>query len=121
MGTLSGGFFAECPRWHSTKIDSLPSAVGDTLGTGNSFVECHPGHSTKTPSPSPDTVTTAFLCRVFSGTQQTSLPSAREKVLGKEGFADALCAEPSLPSATLGKAFAECFRHSAKAVIPVVS
>jgi hypothetical protein len=29
---------------------------------------------------------------------QTTLPSAREKVLGKEGFADALCAEPSLPS-----------------------
>jgi hypothetical protein len=38
-----------------------------------------------------------------------SLPSAREKVVGKEGFADALYAEPSLPSATLGKAFAECF------------
>jgi hypothetical protein len=38
-----------------------------------------------------------------------SLPSAREKELGKEGFADALFAEPSLPSATLGKAFAECF------------
>jgi hypothetical protein len=37
------------------------------------------------------------------------LPSAREKVLGKEGFTDALFAEPSLPSATLGKAFAECF------------
>jgi hypothetical protein len=37
------------------------------------------------------------------------LPSAREKVLGKEGFADALFAEPYLPSATLGKAFAECF------------
>jgi hypothetical protein len=37
------------------------------------------------------------------------LPSAREKVLGKEGFADALYAEPSLPSATLSKAFAECF------------
>jgi hypothetical protein len=34
-----------------------------------------------------------------------SLPSAREKVLGKEGFADTLCAEPSLP----GKVFAECF------------
>jgi hypothetical protein len=33
----------------------------------------------------------AFLCRVFSGTRQTTLPSAREKVLGKEGFADALC------------------------------
>jgi hypothetical protein len=38
-----------------------------------------------------------------------SLLSAREKVLGKEGFADALCAEPSLPSATLGEVFAECF------------
>jgi hypothetical protein len=36
-----------------------------------------------------------------------SLPSAREKVLDKEDFADALCAEPSLLSATLGKAFAE--------------
>jgi hypothetical protein len=38
-----------------------------------------------------------------------NLPSAREKVLGKEGFADALCAEPYLPSATLGKGFTECF------------
>jgi hypothetical protein len=38
-----------------------------------------------------------------------SLLSAQEKVLGKEGFAAALCAEPSLPSATLGKDFAECF------------
>jgi hypothetical protein len=50
-----------------------------------------------------------------------------EKVLSKEGFADVLFAEPSLPSATLGKAyaecfpgFAECFRHSAKRSIPVV-
>jgi hypothetical protein len=127
MGTLPGRFFAECPRWHSAKIDSLPSAAGQTLGKGNSFAECHPGHSAKTPSPSPVAVTAAFLCRVLPGTRQTSLPSAREKVLGKEGFADALCAEPSLPSATLGKAFAECFqgfaecfRHSAKATIPVV-
>jgi hypothetical protein len=55
------------------------------------------------------------------------LPSAREKALGKEGFADTLCAEPSLPSATLGKTFAECFwgfaecfGHSAKPAIPVV-
>jgi hypothetical protein len=31
------------------------------------------------------------------------------KVLDKEGFADALCAEASLSSATLGKVFAECF------------
>jgi hypothetical protein len=46
---------------------------------------------------------------VLSGTQQTSLPSAPEKVLDKDGFADALYAEPSLLSATLGKEFAECF------------
>jgi hypothetical protein len=37
------------------------------------------------------------------------LPSAREKALGKEGFADALFAEASLPSVTLGKGFVECF------------
>jgi hypothetical protein len=56
------------------------------------------------------------------------LPSAREKVLGKEVFADALLAEPSLPSATLGKVFAECFYgfaecfgHSTKRPFPVVA
>jgi hypothetical protein len=32
-----------------------------------------------------------------------------KKILGKEGFADVLFAEPYLPSVTLGKAFAECF------------
>jgi hypothetical protein len=49
-----------------------------------------------------------FFCRVLSNTRQRVLPSAREKALGKEGFADALFAEPSLPSVTLDKAFAEC-------------
>jgi hypothetical protein len=65
---------------------------------------------------------------VLSGARQTSFPSAREKALDKEGFADELCAEPSLPSATLGKAFAECFwgfaecfGHLAKPAIPVVN
>jgi hypothetical protein len=66
MGTLSGGFFVECPRWHSAKVDSLLSAVEQTLDKGNSFAECHPGHSATTPSPSPVAVTTAFLCRVLS-------------------------------------------------------
>jgi hypothetical protein len=61
MGTLPGGLFAECPKWDSAKIDSLPSAAGQTLGKGNSFAECHQGHSAKTPSPSPVAVTTAFL------------------------------------------------------------
>jgi hypothetical protein len=111
MGTLPGGLFAECPRWHSAKIDSLPSAAWQTLGKEAVSV----------------TVTVAFFCRVPPGTRQTSLPSAREKVLGKEGFVDALFAEPSLPRATLGKAFAECFYgfaecfgHSAKRPFPAV-
>jgi hypothetical protein len=38
-----------------------------------------------------------------------SVPNAREKVLGKEAFADVLFVEPSLSSATLGKACVECF------------
>ena len=56
-----------------------------------------------------------------------SLPSARQKVLGKEAVADVQFAERSLPSVTLGKgfveckiAFAVCLRHSAKELIPVV-
>jgi hypothetical protein len=50
-----------------------------------------------------------------------SLPSARQKVLGKETVADVQFAERSLPSVTLGKgfteckrAFAVCLRHTAK-------
>jgi hypothetical protein len=57
-----------------------------------------------------------------------SLPSARQKVLGKEAVADVQFAERSLPSVTLGKAFAECkiafvvcLRHTAKELIPVVN
>jgi hypothetical protein len=90
-------------------VGSLPSAVRQTLGKANCFAECRSGHSAKTLSPSPVAVTAAFLGRVLSGTRQTTLPSAREKVLDKDGFADALYAEPSLPSATLGKEFAEWF------------
>jgi hypothetical protein len=48
------------------------------------------------------------------------LPRVRKKALGKEPFADEIFAECSLPSVTLGKAFAECLRHSAKNAIPVV-
>jgi hypothetical protein len=56
-----------------------------------------------------------------------SLPSARQKVLGKETVADVQFVERSLPSVTLGKAFAECkiafavcLRHTTKELIPVV-
>jgi hypothetical protein len=57
-----------------------------------------------------------------------SLPSARQKVLGKDAVADVQFAKRSLPSVTLGKAFAECkiafavcLRHTAKELISVVS
>jgi hypothetical protein len=57
-----------------------------------------------------------------------SLPSAQQKVIGKEAVADVQFAERSLPSVTLDKVFAECFlgfaeclRHSAKELCPVVS
>jgi hypothetical protein len=56
------------------------------------------------------------------------LPSARQKVLGKDAVADVQFAERSLPSVTLGKAFAECkiafavcLEHTAKELIPVVT
>jgi hypothetical protein len=56
-----------------------------------------------------------------------SLPSVRQKVLGKEAVADVQFAERSLPSVTLDKHFAECFlgfaeclRHSAKELCLVV-
>jgi hypothetical protein len=80
-----------------------------------------------------------FLCRVLFDTRQSlcrvsekkhsakSLPSVRKKALDKEPFADEIFAEYSLPSVTLGTAFAECkiafaecLRHSAKNAIPVV-
>jgi hypothetical protein len=57
-----------------------------------------------------------------------SLPSARQKTLGKEVFADEFFVVYPLSSAALGKAFAEgktafaeCPWHSAKHALPVVS
>jgi hypothetical protein len=87
--------------------DSLPSAGRQTLGKDAVSVIWRRDGCFSLPS--------------TSWHSAKSLPSAREKVLGKEGFADALCVEPSLPSATLGKDFDECFRHSAKPSIPVVT
>jgi hypothetical protein len=64
-----------------------------------------------------------FLCRVLFDV----FAECPKKTLGKEPFADEIFAECSLPSVTLGKAFAECkiafaecLRHSAKNAIPVV-
>jgi hypothetical protein len=86
MRTLPGGFFAECPRWHSTKIDSLTSAAGQTLGkdavsvtrrrngcfslpsapwhSANLFVEC-PRKSTRQRRLCRCTVCRAFFAECF--------------------------------------------------------
>jgi hypothetical protein len=75
MGTLPDGFFTECPRWHSAKMDPSPSVAGQTLNKDNSVAECHQGHSAKPPSPSPGAMYSAkkalpmhcvlsLLCRV---------------------------------------------------------
>jgi hypothetical protein len=71
-GTRQRGTLCRVPEHALGKVpdtgtplaDSLSSAVLQTLGKNNSFVECHLGHSAKTPSPSPGVVTAAFLCRV---------------------------------------------------------
>jgi hypothetical protein len=55
-------------------------------------------HSAKTPSPSPRRHGGGFSLPSTSWYSAKSLPSAREKILGKEGFADVLCVEPSLSS-----------------------
>jgi hypothetical protein len=71
-GTRQRNTFCRVPHQALDKVpdmgtplaDSLSSAVRQTLGKGNSFAECHLGHSAKTLSPSPGAVTIAFLCRV---------------------------------------------------------
>jgi hypothetical protein len=88
----------------------------------------------------PDTRQRSLLCRVsqealgkgsvtvtWRRDGDFSLPSARQKVLGKDAVADVQFADRSLPSVTLGKAFAECkiafalcLRHTAKELISVV-
>jgi hypothetical protein len=115
--------FAECWHLcrvpfvgHSAKT-ALPSAALDKvrLSAKSLFTECWTlgtgPHSAKTPLPSVkhsakgalgkgpsaavQKLTTVSLCRepTVDTRQRASLPSAREKALGKEGFADALFAE----------------------------
>jgi hypothetical protein len=72
MRTLPGGSFAECPRWHSAKMDSLPSASGKTLGkdavsvtrrrNGHFSLPSAPWHSAKKALPMH--CLPSLLCRV---------------------------------------------------------
>jgi hypothetical protein len=116
--------FAKCRVEHSTKnltwgpflVGSLPSVSGGTRQRLNLCRVLQGRHSAKlTPLPSVilDTrqrsrlrylvaVTTTFLCRPLCRVPE-------KKYLAKKALPMYCFAEPSLPSATLDKAFAECF------------
>jgi hypothetical protein len=72
-------------------------------------------------------MTATFLCQVTVNTRQSLCRVPDKKYSEKEDVADVQFVVLSLPSVTLGKtfaeyftSFAECFRHSAKQLIPVV-
>jgi hypothetical protein len=99
--------FAEC--LHSAKKLSLPSARSLALGKDDFFAECQ-GPGTRqsvryVPAPS------RRLNFAECGTLRSAkvLPSARRNALGKVSFADIFSSVCPLPSATLGKGFAEYF------------
>jgi hypothetical protein len=120
---------------------ALPSAFCRALGkfllsVTNAFVESRTLgkelHSVKISLPSAKHSVKAALGKGPSAAVYNWRPLAFaerwEKVLDKEVFTDVVFAEPSLPSATLGKAFSECFsgfaeclRHSTKHPILVVT
>jgi hypothetical protein len=64
---------------------------------------------------SPGTLAKAAVSVTRRRNGRFSLPSAREKTLGKEGFADALFVESSLPSVTLSKVLPSVFKASPSA------
>jgi hypothetical protein len=74
------------PNMGTPLADSLPSAGRQTLGKGNSFAECHLGHSAKTPSLSPGVMMAAFLCRVLPGTRQSLCRVPEKKYSAKNAL-----------------------------------
>jgi hypothetical protein len=146
----TGGIFAECQTTrHSAKKPPLPSAYESSRHWDWRWGPLEPSLPMAVIA---DTRQNWPLCRVPKKTldkgsvtvtwrrdsdfslpsvkwhSANSLPRARQKVLDKEAVADVQFAERSLPSVTLGKAFAECkiafaecLRHSAKELCPVVN
>ena len=87
---------------HSAKFETLPSAT--RLALGKVFDPIPFARSVRL---FVRPVSTFFAeCGLAHG---KGLPSAREKALGKAGFAGRRKAVCALPSATLGQQFAECF------------
>jgi hypothetical protein len=147
----TGGLFAECQSTrHSAKKPPLPSAYESSRHRDWQWGPLDPSLPRAVRG---DTRQNWPLCRVPKKTlgkgsvtvtvtwrrdsdfslssakwhSANSLPSARQKVLGKEAVVDVQFAECSLPSVTLSKAFAECkiafvecLRHSVKELCPVV-
>jgi len=122
--------------WHSAKSQTSPSASVAALGKARNFAECcqlgtrrslnlcqvpRVWHSAKFLTPSRSAVPfIPFASLLLSVPFQLffaecglahgkGLPSAREKALGKAGFAGRRKAVCASPSATLGKEVAECF------------
>jgi hypothetical protein len=79
------------PDMGTPLTDSLPSAGRQTLDKGNSFAECHLGHSTKTSSSSPGAVTAAFLCRVLPGCRVPEKKYSAKKVVSMHCVLSHLC------------------------------
>jgi len=97
------------PAWHSAKFESLPSAT--RLALGKVFDPVPFGRPVR-PFRSPVCLFVRPVSIFFAEcglAHGKGLPSAREKALGKAGFAGRRKAVCASPSATLGQQFAECF------------
>ena len=100
------------PAWHSAKFESLPSATRLALGKVFDPVSfgcpVRPVRSFHSPVCLFVRLVSTFFaeCGLAHG---EGLPSAREKALGKAGFAGRRKVVCASPSATLGKEVAECF------------
>jgi hypothetical protein len=120
--------FAEC---HSTstrqRAYALPSVTTPALGKEHTLCQVLLSVTRQTSVTVSSAVTSIFLAESRIRHSAKSLPSVQQKTLGKEAFADPFFAVSNLPSATLGKGFAECLccfaecvRHSANEASLVV-
>ena len=100
------------PAWHSAKFESLPSAT--RLALGKVFDPVPFGRPVRPVRPFRSPVCCCpsrfnFFFAECGLAHGKDLPSAREKALGKAGFAGRRIAVCASPSATLGKEVAECY------------
>jgi hypothetical protein len=90
------------------KLTIVNLCRGPRVGTRQRVPTCW--HSAKLPSPSPRRRDGGFYLSSTAWHSAKSVPSVREKVLGKEGFADVLCAESSLSSVISAKPVPSVFQ-----------